>query len=73
MSHINCFPAGGGKTTLLRDFIRLFSDGFGEYPGMPVSLIDERSEVGASYRGIPQNDIGMRTDILDGCPKAEGL
>ena len=66
-------PPGGGKTTLLRDFIRLFSDGFGEYPGMPVSLIDERSEVGASYRGIPQNDIGMRTDILDGCPKAEGI
>ena len=66
-------PPGGGKTTLLRDFIRLFSDGFGDYPGMSVSLIDERSEVGASYMGMPQNDLGMRTDILDGCPKAEGI
>ena len=51
----------GGETTLLRDFIRLFSDGFGDYPGMSVSLIDERSEVGASYMGMPQNDLGMRT------------
>lgn len=66
-------PPGGGKTTLLRDFIRLFSDGFGKYPGISVSLIDERSEVGASYLGVPQNDMGMRTDILDGCPKAEGI
>ena len=23
--------------------------------------------------GIPQNDLGPRTDVLDGCPKAEGM
>jgi stage III sporulation protein AA len=66
-------PPGGGKTTLLRDFIRLFSDGFKEWPGLSVSLVDERSEVGACHMGIPQNDIGIRTDVLSNCPKAEGI
>ena len=66
-------PPGGGKTTLLRDFIRLFSNGFEACPGMSVSLVDERSEVGACYMGIPQNDVGMRTDVMANCPKAEGI
>ena len=66
-------PPGGGKTTLLRDFIRLFSNGFQKYPGMSVSLVDERSEVGACYMGIPQNDVGMRTDVMANCPKTEGI
>ncbi|ABZ82893.1 stage iii sporulation protein aa [Heliomicrobium modesticaldum Ice1] len=35
--------------------------------------MDERSEIAACYRGVPQNDVGPRTDVLDGCPKAEGL
>lgn len=66
-------PPGGGKTTLLRDLIRLFSNGFREYPGMSVSLVDERSEVGACYMGAPQNDVGMRTDVMANCPKTEGI
>lgn len=66
-------PPGGGKTTLLRDFIRLFSNGFKTYPGLSVSLVDERSEVGACYMGIPQNDVGIRTDVIVNCPKAEGI
>ena len=66
-------PPGCGKTTLLRDMVRLISDGNEEHPGMTVGVIDERSEIGACYRGIPQNDIGMRTDVLDCCPKAEGM
>mgnify|MGYP001104209515 FL=1 len=38
-----------------------------------VGVVDERSELAACYMGIPQNDVGLRTDILDGCPKAEGM
>ncbi|QGG46562.1 stage III sporulation protein AA [Heliorestis convoluta] len=68
-------PPGGGKTTLLRDIVRQISTGCPSLnlPGMTVGLVDERSEIAASYRGVPQNDIGPRTDVLDGCPKSEGL
>ena len=40
---------------------------------MTVGVVDERSELAGCYQGIPQNDLGIRTDILDGCPKAEGM
>ena len=66
-------PPGVGKTTLLRDIIRLVSDGTGTCPGKKVGLVDERSEIAGSLRGIPQNDVGLRTDVLDACPKAEGM
>lgn len=66
-------PPRCGKTTLLRDVIRVLSDGGNELPGMTVGVVDERSEIGACYRGIPQNDVGIRTDILDCCPKAYGM
>ena len=38
-----------------------------------MGVVDERSELAACHQGIPQNDLGPRTDVLDGCPKAEGL
>ncbi len=66
-------PPKCGKTTLLRDIIRQLSDGYKEHEGVTVGVVDERSELGGCYRGIPQNDIGIRTDILDGCPKTEGM
>ncbi len=66
-------PPKCGKTTLLRDAIRQLSDGTLDFRGMTVGLVDERSEIGGCYRGIPQNDIGIRTDILDSCSKGEGL
>lgn len=66
-------PPGCGKTTLLRDIVRCVSNGDEKHAGVTVGVVDERSEIGASYRGIPQNDIGVRTDVLDCCPKAEGM
>ncbi|MBQ8085503.1 MAG: stage III sporulation protein AA [Lachnospiraceae bacterium] len=66
-------PPGCGKTTLLRDVVRLISDGDEKHPGVNVGVIDERSEIGASYMGVPQNDVGIRTDVLDCCPKAYGM
>ena len=66
-------PPGAGKTTVLRDMIRQVSDGSRDRTGRNVGVVDERSELAGSYYGIPQNDLGNRTDILDGCPKAEGM
>ena len=66
-------PPGVGKTTLLRDLVRNLSNGLGEISGKKVGLVDERSEIAGSVRGIPQNDVGIRTDVLDGCPKSEGM
>lgn len=61
-------PPKCGKTTLLRDIVRTLS-----YDGYRVGVVDERSEIAGMYRGQPAYDIGPRTDVLDGCPKAEGM
>jgi stage III sporulation protein AA len=68
-------PPRCGKTTMLRDIIRQISSGVKGlvYPGLTVGLVDERSEIAGCYRGVPQRDVGIRTDVLDGCPKAEGM
>lgn len=66
-------PPGCGKTTMLRDIIRNVSDGTRYGKGVNVSVVDERSEIAGSYLGIAQNDVGIRTDVLDGCPKKEGM
>lgn len=66
-------PPRCGKTTLLRDVIRQLSNGLSTIPGMTVGVVDERSEIGACYMGIPQNELGIRTDILDCCPKVAGM
>lgn len=60
-------PPGCGKTTLLRDLVRKLSDG-----GLRISLVDERGEIAAKYRGVPQLDVGRCTDVLDGTDKARG-
>ncbi|MDD6056721.1 MAG: stage III sporulation protein AA [Clostridiales bacterium] len=64
---------GAGKTTYLRDSIRMLSEGGDGYPGMKVCVVDERSEIAACHMGVPQNSLGPRTDVLDGCGKAEGM
>ena len=68
-------PPGRGKTTLLRDTIRSISNGLQEYKfaGINVGVVDERAEIAAMYKGIPQNDLGKRTDILDSITKDVGM
>ena len=66
-------PPCCGKTTLIRDLIRQISDGGPYVKGCSVGVVDERSELGGCYLGIAQNHLGTRTDILDCCPKAEGM
>lgn len=66
-------PPQSGKTTLIRDLVRTISTGWKYQVGRKVAVIDERSEIGASIQGIPQHDLGRRTDVMDGCPKAEGM
>ncbi|GIQ70693.1 stage III sporulation protein AA [Xylanibacillus composti] len=64
-----------GKTTVIRDLARMISSGSPSTrtPAKKVAIIDERSEIAACYRGVPVFDVGPRTDVLDGCPKAEGM
>ncbi|MBT1279818.1 stage III sporulation protein AA [Thermoanaerobacter sp. CM-CNRG TB177] len=68
-------PPQCGKTTLLRDITRWISNGidFLGFKGKKVGAVDERSEIAGCYNGIPQMDVGLRTDVLDGCPKAYGM
>ena len=58
-------PPQGGKTTLLRDLVRLISEGAGilGQAGKKVGIVDERSEIAGCYQGVPQLDVGFRTDV----------
>lgn len=66
---------GVGKTTLLRDIIRKISNGVPEinFKGVTCGVVDERGEISATYRGVAQNDLGIRTDVIDNIPKAIGM
>jgi stage III sporulation protein AA len=67
-------PPGTGKTTLLRDCCRVIALGHpGLFPAQRVGVVDERSEIGGAVDGVPTHDLGPRTDLLDGAPKAVGL
>lgn len=66
-------PPGVGKTTYLRDLIRILSAGADRGRGLKVGVVDERSEIAACHKGVAQNDLGPRTDVLDNCPKEIGM
>lgn len=67
-------PPGVGKTTLLRDIIRYVSNGSKSiFDGLKVGVVDERGEIAACYGGIPQNDLGCRTDVIHGVHKQDGM
>lgn len=65
-------PPGCGKTTMLRDLARCMSSGEGVEP-VNVCIADERSELAGCAMGVPSLDVGERTDVIDGCPKAEAM
>ena len=60
-------PPGAGKTTILRDLIRILS----EYK--TIGVVDERGEIAAMYKNIPQNNLGLQVDILNNIPKSIGI
>lgn len=66
---------GAGKTTILRDLARNISDGNSQmkFKGKDVSIIDERGEIAAMHKGIPQNDVGIRTDVINNVTKPTGI
>lgn len=68
-------PPCAGKTTMLRDLVRFLSYGVPElhFPALTVGVVDERCELASCRQGVPQHDLGPRVDVLDHCPKAEGM
>lgn len=61
---------GMGKTTLLRNIVKYISD---NQSGTSITVIDERSEISGAYMGVPQTDLGIRTDVFCGINKERGI
>ena len=66
-------PPGCGKTTLLREIVRIYSEGDEGYLPVNVGVVDERFEIGGFYRGEASHFLGRRTDVVTGCPKTVGM
>ncbi len=75
MNAIILGPPQSGKTTMLRDLTRIMAEGneVRRIPSAKVGIVDERSEIAGCVQGIPQHRLGNRVDVLDACPKAEGM
>lgn len=63
-------PPGLGKTTMLRSIVKKCSEAL---PGTSIAVIDERNEISGAYEGIPQIDLGCRTDVISGMDKGDGI
>ena len=61
-------PPACGKTTVLRDIVRLLSDS-----GKKVSLIDERNEIACTVNGKRLKYVGANTDVYCSYPKELAL
>ncbi len=59
-------PPGAGKTTALRELIRVLADS-----GLRVGVADERGELSAQDAEGPCFDLGRCSDVICGVPKAE--
>lgn len=68
-------PPGSGKTTILRDLIRQISSGIKElkFKAINVGIVDERGELASLYKGLPQNEIGTKVDIIENVPKYKAM
>lgn len=68
-------PPGAGKTTILKDISMQISSGINKlnFEAINTGIVDERGEIAALYKGIPQNNIGMKVDVLDNVSKGIGM
>ncbi len=68
-------PPARGKTTILRDIIRNISNGIPKinFRGKTCGVVDERGEIAAMYKGVAQNDVGIRTDVIENVSKTQGM
>lgn len=66
---------GAGKTTILKDIVKQVSSGIKEFnfEALNTGIVDERGEIAALYKGIPQNDIGIKVDVIDNVSKGIGM
>lgn len=68
-------PPGYGKTTILKDIIKNLSSGIDElnFESLDIGVVDERGELAAMFKGVPQNDLGIKVDIIENVPKSVGI
>lgn len=60
-------PPGLGKTTLLRDLVRVYGNRFN------VGVVDERGEIAGAFQGAETLDCGKFSDVITGSDKRRGI